>query len=526
MIFPGFYKNNIKVASDLGTAENLHSEKHGKSVATDFPQSSAILCSKLPAEASQSGGFLPCRGFLLLDIILAMSLALVFIAILSEVRLSSQKMFYLARDKNDMLNIYENEKNKWAGLAAYESLGLASSSAALALPYGNEMMEKSISIDSDSLLFSAVVADPDHDLAEAIGKTSCAIDFYDHSVLGSYQYFKNRTGDHLPNSATANVRQILLPIDPLLPLTDLRVKNGIAYITADSSRQSDPDFLIADMRSTTSPPTILTSLNTGPGLVAFTIASDRIYAAAPSSVGQLHVIRLNSLESAVLENRYELPLPYATATPPLASSIFYENNKVYLGTEKWVGEEFNIIDVIDPANPRKIAGLELDTKAEDIYVRGGRIFLATPNEEQLRLFDGNISPPAAIAAFKPSGWSRQNGRTINFFENVVQFGRDSGGYNIITDPEAYVFATTSSSTLVQNFFADLPGGVYGMLSDRYRTYLVSRELNKEFQIFDRFFTAFTSVAVSLPIIPQRLTCDRDRLYVLGKGAPYIYEISF
>ncbi|MFA6601610.1 MAG: hypothetical protein WCT02_01985 [Candidatus Paceibacterota bacterium] len=481
--------------------------------------------------ASQRGSSSP--GFMLLDIILAMSLAVLFIAILSEVKISSEKIFYFARDKNELLDIYDLEKDKWAGLTDYESVNLASSSSAQRLPYGNERSETSIIIASSSLAYAAVAADSDYDFSEAIGKTNCSVDYYDHSVLGSYLYFKNRNGNHLPDSAVPNVRQILLPIDPLLPLTDLKVRNGIAYLTADSNKSSDPDFLIADIKSTPStssgqapPPTILASLNTGPGLVALTIAFNRVYAAAPSTVGQLHIIRLNSLESVVLENRYKLPLPYATATPPLASSVFYENNKVYLGTEKWAGDEFNIIDVSDPANPRKTDGLELDTKVEDIYVRGGRIYLATPNEDQLRLLDGDFLPPSTISTFKPPGWSRQSGRIINFFENAVQFGRDSGGYNINTDPEAYAFATTSSSTLVQNISADLPGGVYGLLADRYRAYLVSRELNKEFQIFDHFLTASTSVFISLPIVPQRLTCDRDRLYVLAKGAPVIYEINF
>ena len=72
---------------------------------------------------------------------------------------------------------------------------------------------------------------------------------------------------------------------------------------------------------------------------------------------------------------------------------------------------------------------------------------------------------------------------------------------------------------------DIPNGVYGILQDRYRFYLATRQVDKEFQIFDRSLYASTSISYSLPISPQSMTCDGYYLYILAHSAPVIYKIK-
>jgi hypothetical protein len=346
-------------------------------------------------------------------------------------------------------------------------------------------------------------------IADSAGTPLCSIDFSDKDIVVS-------------------ITPIMLPINPLLPLTDLQVRNGIAYVSDDSSTASDPDLFIIDFKDKNNPK-VLSSINTGPGIAAFAIAGMRIYAAAASVAAQLHIIRMDSLSSLALESKYKLSPPYATATEPIASAIFFDKDKIYLGTEKWDGDEFSIIDVSNPLVPIKISSLETGSKINDIFVRDGFAYVAASDEKQLRIVD--ISQPAMpmlTDSFSPSGWLRQEGKRVSSFEGALDFGRTSGGYNIITDHEAFEWASSSALLSINGTYnsVDIPGGVYGIVTDRSHIYLATRQVNKEFQIFDRSLSITTALAYSLPVAPQALTCDGDHLYILAATAPVIYEISF
>jgi hypothetical protein len=361
--------------------------------------------------------------------------------------------------------------------------------------------------------------DPLH-IADSASTPLCSVDFFDKDLVGSYLS---------PHSNAITIIPIMLPINPLLPLTDFQVRNGIAYVSDDSSTASDPDLFVIDFKDKNNPK-VLSSINTGPGIAAFAIAGIRIYAAAASVAAQLHIIRMDSLNSLALESKYKLPPPYATATEPIGSSIFFDKDKIYLGTEKWDGDEFSVIDVSNPLSPIKIGGLETGSKVNNIFVRDGFAYVADSDEKQLRIVDiSQSSMPILTDSFSPSGWLRQEGKRVSSFEGALDFGRTSGGYNITSDYEAFEWAAASPSFSMitsPRHSIDIPGGVYGIVADRSHIYLATRQVNKEFQIFDHSLSTTTALAYSLPVAPQTLTCDGDHLYILAATAPVIYEISF
>jgi type II secretory pathway pseudopilin PulG len=426
------------------------------------------------------------QGMILIDILLALSLATIFTAIVTESSLGARQVFDKANERADLLDAYESS---------------AASSSKL---FGNDRIETDI-----SSFIKVNARDPLH-IADSAGTPICSVDFSDKNVAVS-------------------ITPIMLPINSLLPLTDLQVRNGIAYVSDDSSTASDPDLFIVDFKDRNNPK-VLSSINTGPGIAAFAIAGARIYAAAASAVSQLHVIRMDSLNSLALESKYKLPPPYATATEPIGSSIFFDKDKIYLGTEKWDGDEFSVIDVSNPTALIKIGGLETGSKVNGIFVRDGLAYVADSDEKQLRVVDvSQSSTPILTDSFSPSGWSRQEGKRISSFEGALDFGRTSGGYNIINDHEALEWAAASSSLSMitsPSHSLDIPGGVYGIVADRFHLYLATRQVNKEFQIFDHSLSTTTALAYSLPVAPQTLTCDGDHLYILAATAPVIYEISF
>ncbi len=433
------------------------------------------------------------KGIILIDILVALSLAILFVGIISESSQGAHDIFTYASGRNQLMDKYE-----------------VGEFTEVQQPYGNERLEQTMTVPG-GLQYNKVSALSYGNLDDAAGTPLCSVDFID-------------------GSKAPTITAIHLPISSSLPLTHLEVRNGVVYVSADSATASDPDLIVFNILDVNNP-TVLSSIDTGPGISAFSIAGKRIYAAAPSTAGQLQVIRMDSLSSLVLEKKFKLPLPYATATPALANSIFYNRNRIYLGTTKWDGDEFNAIDVSNPSLPMKLGGFEIGSIVNDIYVNGGLAYVASADMYQLRILSvEDPLHPTLANQFIPTGWQRQEGKVISMFENSLDYGRTSGGYNVTLDHEAFTWATTSSTTLANPVSIDVPGGVYGVLSDRFHIFLATRQTGKEFQIYDRSLTvnlnSLATSSYSLPVAPQSMACDNDKIYILAHGSPYIYEITF
>ncbi len=515
------------------------------------------------------------RGIILVDILLAMTLGIIFIVLITQSSQNSRDLFEFAKERNRLLDVYETHASEFENMVPYESRTsivnadgwnyFTTTITGYAHWYGNDRIQTDITINQ-SLTFNSIRAYPFLNINDTTGTPLCSVDFSNTNTVGSYGFTQqvidqqemmnqiNLNPQQLsvkPNPQTLNpkITPIILPIDPLLPLTDLQVRNGKAYVSTDSTKQSDPDILIVDIHDSAHA-NLTASLNTGPGISAITLVGNRIFAAVTSRTAQLQVIHMPTMDSVIIESSYKLPLPYATATPALGSAIFYDKNRIYLGTEKWDGEEFNIIDVSNPAQPEKIGGIETGSKVGAIFVREGIAYSAASDEKQFRAIDvRNSTSPVLLDSFSPSGWERQEGKSLSFFEDGLEFGRTSGGFNIKQDHELFAWGTSTitgiqklNNGMPQNFLApsisdsllntpapnsvDISGGVYGVISDRSFIYTATRQLDREFQIFDHNLSTTTAKTISLPVAPQMLTCDGDNLYILAATAPVIYQISF
>ena len=475
------------------------------------------------------------KGIILIDIIVALALSLLFIVAISESSASARAIFNRAKAKNALLDAFMRNRDQ-LDLLPYQSKEITDGSiviSANARWYGNDRIQTNISISDGydaTIAFSAVRLASTSESNMGDGTSVCSVDFTDQSIVGSYVLLDDSSAQsHQGASISLGLTPINLPINPLLPLTDVEVRNNIAYISSDSSNSADPDLFVIDI-SNSANPKLLSSINTGPGIVAIALHGKRIYAAAASTAAQLHIIRLDGLDSPVLEKKYRMPLPFATATPPYATSIFYNNDHVYLGTEKWDGDEFSVIDVSNPLSPIKNSGLETGSKINDIYLHYNIAYVAASDEKQLRII--NVPDPSRIALinyFSPSGWQRQEGKSLSYFEDSLGFGRTSGGFDISADHELFAWASTSMANLAPFNSNNEKGGIYGIVEDKSHLFVITHEPDHEFKAFDLrntdgVFASLTSF--SLPILPQTLTCDGNKMYVLSHSSPTLYEIDF
>ncbi len=290
------------------------------------------------------------------------------------------------------------------------------------------------------------------------------------------------------------------------PPTDIEVRNGVAYITTDSATASMPDVYIIDMGDPELPIT-MSSLNTGPGLSSLEIAGHYIYAANSGTTNHLQVIDIRNRNQPVLISTLKLPPPNASSTPTTATSIFYSKGQIYLGTEKWEGREFSVIDVSKPSAPRYVGGFEIDTLVNDIYIRGDIAYVAASNVGQMRILD--VRNPSSISeadAFSPTGWETQEGKIISYFENVLSLGRTVGGFNAVNNHEIFIFASTTLSR-------DVPGGVYGIVHRPPYIYLAVGSVGREFQVWKDDLSSLI-LERSIGFLPKAMACDGNNLYII------------
>ena len=300
--------------------------------------------------------------------------------------------------------------------------------------------------------------------------------------------------------------------------TDIEVRNGIVYLSADSSVSSKNDFFIFDSNDVNSIK-LISSINTGPGVSGLEIAGPYAFLAQSSTVNQLQIIDIHDRYNPKIISQLRLPLPTSSTTPPFAKSIYYSNGYIYLGTEKWNGPELSIISVQDPYNPIVIGVYETNTLINDILVIDNKAYLATSDEKQMRVLDiSNPSIPVLIDSFSPSGWQTQEGKVIDYFEENILLGRTVCGFNVQNNHELFVFST---STSVKS--KDIAGGVYGLLLRENKIFLITHNSGKEFQIFDSasmnkiYETGLNSNSV-------KMVCDNKNIYFAtgdSKGFSFI-----
>ncbi len=295
--------------------------------------------------------------------------------------------------------------------------------------------------------------------------------------------------------------------------TDIEARNSIAYVTADSASQSLSDIFIIDAKDFNNS-TIISSLNTGPGLSSIAVAGPYLYVANTGTLSQLQIIDIHDRVSPRIVSQLKLSLPEASTTPPRASSVFYRNGYVYLGTNKWDGPEFYSIDVTDPLLPKIVGSFETNTLVNDIYVYDDRAYLATSDEKQMRVIDTkDKSNLILVNSFTSSGWQTQQGKVIEYFENTMGFGRTVGGINQISNHEAFMFSTSNatSSVMPVEYSKDIPGGVYGFLIRNPYIYLLTHALGEEFQVWNTDFTS-KIYSKSLGNMSVAMSCDWSNIF--------------
>ncbi len=302
--------------------------------------------------------------------------------------------------------------------------------------------------------------------------------------------------------------------------TDIDVLQGKVYITANSTKTSDKDFFVVDVADPVHP-SIVGSLNTGPGLSAVTVVGNYAYVANQSSAissGQLQIINISNQQSPTLLTTYKLPSVSGTAG--VGNSIFYYQSKIYLGTLKATGPEFHIIDVSNPAAPLEIGSWEVNSLVGAIYVSRGVAYLGTPSPStgadtgQLKILDvSNPTNVVSLGSFTSPVTSTQSGQSMYLLGHTLYFGRS--GTTLFTSHKFFTLDISTPSTVVDRGSKDIGSSINDMIVRTGRAFLVTTDALKEFQVWDVHDPQNTTLTTSLdlPASASAMDCEGSTMYV-------------
>lgn len=259
--------------------------------------------------------------------------------------------------------------------------------------------------------------------------------------------------------------------------TGLDVINKIVYLSAEASDSKKPDFYIIDATNGQNP-SIRSSINTGPGLNAVDVAGHYAYVANQDDSSQLQIIDVNNLNSPNLAASFKLP-----GASGIGNSIFYYNQKIYIGTKKATGPEFFIIDVTNPTNPISLGNKEINADVNAIYIKNNIAYLAVSNEYELKIF--NINNPAQITeigSFNAPGDS-EDGKSLDLVNDKLYLGRTVGG-NHANHHELHIFNVSNPSSIQNLGSKDLTADLNSLKIRDYLAFLATSDSNKEFQVWN------------------------------------------
>jgi len=137
--------------------------------------------------------------------------------------------------------------------------------------------------------------------------------------------------------------------------------------------------------------------------------------------------------------------------PGGALSIFYYDEKVYIGTNQINGPEFYVYDVSSPTSPSSLGSIEIGHTINDIYVAGDYAYLATDDQSgELMVID--VSVPAAMLHPDATGMKfdltgTQDGTALFYSSGIVYLGVGRSAGDSAAWHDFYALNVSNPSTI-------------------------------------------------------------------------------
>ncbi len=235
---------------------------------------------------------------------------------------------------------------------------------------------------------------------------------------------------------------------------DIEVLNATIFIAGLASDKKKKDFFVINV-AIPNTPTVTTSIDTGPGLVALSLAGTYVYAANTDKNAQLQIIDISNESAPSVVSSTGLQ-----GNTEEGRSVFVGGSYAYIGTEESSGNELQIFNVSDPFNPSSVWTGEIGADVNDIYVSGTHMYVATSRDDmEFMIFDvSNPQSAQQVGSFDAGA----DGLSIFVANNMAHLGTNSGlltldiaNLNTITQLGSFATGGAVNDIYVRDYIAFL-----------------------------------------------------------------------
>lgn len=265
-----------------------------------------------------------------------------------------------------------------------------------------------------------------------------------------------------------------LDLGPGNQATDVDVLNKIVFLSAKASAESKPDFYVIDATDGENP-FIVSSLNTGSGLNSLDASGDFVYGVHnDKNVSHLQVINVSDI------NNPSLVSSFFFTDAEEAISIFYLDNKVYIGTETSGVSEFYVVDVSTPTTPVLLGGLEIGFDVRSVLVKNNKAYIAA-NSSVSELMIIDVTDPANMSISHTFDIPAANngGRSVYSVGQKLFLGLDKGSYD-----EFQIINIADLGDIQTIGSADMGADLNDIRTRDTLAFLATDSPNNEFQVWD------------------------------------------
>jgi len=260
--------------------------------------------------------------------------------------------------------------------------------------------------------------------------------------------------------------------------TDLAVRDGLIYLSAQASSGAKPDFFIIDATNGESP-FVAGQIDTAPGLNGVDIVGDFAYLANQDAANHLQVANINNPSNPYLISSYRL-----TGNTSQALAIAATGTVIVMGTANDSGPELFTVNVANPSTPAVLNSLEVGGNVNKIFIKGDKAYLATSHDDKEVIIVDIANPgnPAIIAQINLPNTNDALGVHVNFQDNRLHIARKLS--SSANSPEVSIYNVADPINPVLLGSMEFVGDVYSAYGADNLMFLASSYSSQEFQIYN------------------------------------------
>ncbi len=259
--------------------------------------------------------------------------------------------------------------------------------------------------------------------------------------------------------------------------TDLAVKNGMVYLSAQASSAAKPDFFIIDATNGISP-VVKGQINTSIGLNGVDILGNFAYLANQDTANHLQIANISDPSNPYLISSYRL-----SGNTHQATAIAVTGTVAFVGTALDSGREFFAVNVATPSSPVVYKSLEIGGTINKIYILGDKAYLATSNDNS-EVVIVDISNPANPNIVKSIDLPNTNdalGINVNYQDSRMYVSRKISSNS--NSPEAMIYDVSDVNNPVQLGALEFSSDIYSAYGADNLMFLATAYSSQEFNIY-------------------------------------------